>query len=402
MRRRDFVKGIAGSAIGWPLAVRAQQAERVRRIGVLMGYPDSEPEGQAYVVAFAQALQQLGWAQGSNLRIEIRWAPPGNTEALHRFAKELVALQPDLIISHSTPTTAALLEQTRSIPIVFVFVSDPLGSGFVANFPHPGGNVTGFIVMEPGIAGKWLELLKQIAPRVARVAILFNPTTAPYANYYLEPFKAAARSFAAQETIAPVRDGSELESVIAAQASEPNGGFVVMPDAFTDTYRKQIISLAARYDLPAVYPFRYWAKDGGLLSYGVDQIDNFRRAAVYADRILKGEKPGDLPASAEQVPTGDQLKDSESSWSNGISRLPASRRRGDRMRRREFITLLGGAAAVSWPLVVRAQQHDEVRHIGVLVNKAADDPEAQARDAASASEPSQDNLFGADIRQDCR
>ena len=152
--------------------------------------------------------------------------------------------------------------------------------------------------MEPGIAGKWLELLKQIAPRVDRVAILFNPTTAPYANYYLEPFKAAARSFAVKEIIAPVRDSNEVESMIAAQANEPNGGFVVMPDAFTDTYRKQIISLAARYDLPAVYPFRYWAKDGGLLSYGVDQIDNFRRAAVYADRILKGEKPADLPVQA--------------------------------------------------------------------------------------------------------
>jgi putative tryptophan/tyrosine transport system substrate-binding protein len=298
MRRRDFVKGIAGSAIGWPLPVRAQQVEGVRQIGVLMGYPDGDPEGQAYVAAFGEALQQLAWVPGSKVRIDTRWATPGDTEAPHRFAKELVALRPDLIISHSTPTTVALLEETRNIPIVFAFVSDPLGSGFVANFPHPGGNVTGFIVMEPGIAGKWLELLKQIVPRVARVAILFNPTTAPYANYYLEPFKAAARSFAVDETIAPVRDGSELESVIAAIASAPNGGFVVMPDSFTDTYRKQIISLAARYDLPAVYPFRYWAKDGGLLSYGVDQIDNFRRAAVYADRILKGEKPGDLPVQA--------------------------------------------------------------------------------------------------------
>jgi putative tryptophan/tyrosine transport system substrate-binding protein len=268
MRRREFITAV-GSAAVWPLAARAQ----VRRVGVLMGYPDSEPEGQAYVAAFDEALQQLGWVQGSKVQIETCWAPPGNTAALHRFAKELVALQPDLIISHSTPTTAALLEETRTIPIVFAFVSDPLGSGFVANFP-------------------------QIAPRVDRVAILFNPTTAPYANYYLEPFKAAARSFAVKEIIAPVRDSSEVEPMIAAQANEPNGGFVVMPDAFTDTYRKQIISLAARYDLPAVYPFRYWAKDGGLLSYGVDQIDNFRRAAVYADRILKGEKPADLPVQA--------------------------------------------------------------------------------------------------------
>src|SRR5215467_9489354 len=269
MRRRQFIKLFGGAAAAWPLAARAQQSERVRRIGILMGYPDSDSEGQAGVAAFQEGLQRLGWPLGDKVRIDTRWAPPGNTDILYRFAKELVTLQPDLILSHSTPTTAALLQETSTIPIVFAFVSDPLGSGFVANFPHPGANVTGFIVMEPGIAGKWLELLKQIAPRVARVAILFNPTTAPYANYYLEPFKAAARSFAVEETIAPVREGGELESVIAAQASKPNGGLVVMPDSFTDTYRKQIISLAARYDLPAVYPFRYWAKDGGLLSYGV-------------------------------------------------------------------------------------------------------------------------------------
>ena len=301
--RREFITLLGGAAAAWPLAARAQQSERARRIGVLMGYPDTDAEGQAGVAAFQNGLQQLGWSS-DKMRIDTRWAPPGNTEALHRFAKELVTLQPDLILSHSTPTTAALLQDTRSIPIVFAFVSDPLGSGFVTNFPHPGGNVTGFIVMEPGIAGKWLELLKQIAPRVARVAILFNPTTAPYANYYLEPFKAAARSFAVEETVALVRNSGELESVIAAHAREPNGGFVVMPDSFTDAHRVEIISLAARYALPAVYPFHYWAEDGGLLSYGVDQIDNFRRAAIYADRILKGEKAGDLPV---QTPSKFQL-----------------------------------------------------------------------------------------------
>lgn len=303
MRRREFIALIGSAATAWPLAARAQQSEQARRIGVLMGYPDTDAEGQAGVAAFQNGLQQLGWSS-DKMRIDTRWAPPGNTDALHRFAKELVTLQPDLILSHSTPTTAALLQDTRSIPIVFAFVSDPLGSGFVTNFPHPGGNVTGFIVMEPGIAGKWLELLKQIAPRVARVAILFNPTTAPYANYYLEPFKAAARSFAVEETVALVRNSGELESVIAAHAREPNGGFVVMPDSFTDAHRVEIISLAARHALPAVYPFHYWAEDGGLLSYGVDQIDNFRRAAIYADRILKGEKAGDLPV---QTPSKFQL-----------------------------------------------------------------------------------------------
>ncbi len=298
MRRRDFTKGIVGSAIAWPLAARAQQVERARRIGVLMGYPDPDPEGQAGVAAFQEGLRRLGWPLGDKVRVDTRWAPPGNAELLHRFAKELVTLQPDLILSHSTPTTAALLQETRTIPIVFAFVSDPLGSGFVASFPHPGGNVTGFIVMEPGIAGKWLELLKQIAPRIARVAIVFNPTTAPYANYYLAPFKAAARSFAVEETMAPVHNSGDLESVIAAQAREPNGGFIVMPDSFNDAHRAEIISMAARYVLPAVYPFHYWAEDGGLLSYGVDQIDNFQRAAIYADRILKGENAGDLPVQA--------------------------------------------------------------------------------------------------------
>ena len=188
-----------------------------------------------------------------------------------------------------------MLQQTRSIPIIFVFVTDPPGSGFVASFSHPGGNVTGFIVMEPGVAGKWLELLKEIAPRVSRVAFLFNPTTAPYADYFLKPFKAAAESLAVEAIAAPVRDTSELASVIGIHAREPNGGLIVMPDTFTETHITEITSLAASNRLPSVYPFRYWAELGGLLSYGVEQTDNFRRAATYADRILKGTKPSDLP-----------------------------------------------------------------------------------------------------------
>jgi putative tryptophan/tyrosine transport system substrate-binding protein len=297
MRRREFIV-LIGGAVAWPLAARAQQTDRVRRIGVLMGYPENDVEGQAFVAAFEERLQQIGWTPGRSVLIDARWAPPGNVEALQRFAKELVALQPDLILSNTTPTTATLLQQTRSIPIIFAFVSDPLGSGFVASFPHPGGNVTGFIVMEPGIAGKWLELLKEIAPRVARVALLFNPTTAPYAEYYLKPFNTAAASFAVEAIAAPVHDTSELASAIATLAREPNGGVIVMPDAFTDTHRAEIISLAGRNRLPAVYPFHYWAELGGLLSYGTEQIDNFRRAATYVDRILKGDKPADLPVQA--------------------------------------------------------------------------------------------------------
>jgi putative ABC transport system substrate-binding protein len=223
---------------------------------------------------------------------------------MRRFAKELVALQPDVILSNTTPTTTALLQQTLTIPIVFAIVADPVGSGFVASFARPGGNVTGFTFTEPTMAGKWLELLKEIAPRVVRIAMLFNPVSATYADYWLNPFRAAAPSFAVEAIAAPVRDTSELESVIAAQAREPNGGLIAMPDSFTDAHRVEITSLAARYRLPAVYPFRFFAEVGGLLSHGVDRTDNFRRAATYVDRILKGEKPADLPV---QTPTKYEL-----------------------------------------------------------------------------------------------
>jgi putative ABC transport system substrate-binding protein len=298
IRRRKFIVTLCGVAVAWPLAAHAQQPDRVRRIGVLMGYAESDLEAQAHIAAFREGLQKLGWTEGRNTRIDTRWATPGDAESMQRFAKELVALQPDLILSNTTPTTTALLQQTRTIPIVFAIVADPIGSGFVASFARPGGNVTGFIFTEPTMAGKWLELLKEIAPRVARVAMLFNPATATYAEYWLNPFKAAAASFAVEATAAPVRDRSELESVIAAQAREPNGGLIAMPDSFTDAHRVEITSLAARYRLPAVYPFRFFAEVGGLLSYGIDRTDNFRRAATYVDRILKGEKPAELPVQA--------------------------------------------------------------------------------------------------------
>jgi ABC-type uncharacterized transport system substrate-binding protein len=298
MKRRTFIMLLGGAAAAWPLAARAQQADRVRRIGVLMAASENDPERQGFVAAFREGLRKLGWTEGRDIWIDTRWATPDDAESIQRFAKELVALQPDLILSHTTPTTATLLQQTRTIPLIFTGVSDPIGSGFVASFPRPGGNVTGFIPMEPTMAGKWLELLKEIAPRVTRVAFLFNPATAPYAEYYLNSFQAAAASFAVEATAAPVRQTSELETVIAAQARAPNGGLVVMPDTFTSAHRAEIISLAARYRLPAVYPFRFFAEVGGLLSYGSDLIDNFRRAASYADRILKGDKPSELPVQA--------------------------------------------------------------------------------------------------------
>ena len=296
MKRREFL-GVLGGAASWPLAARAQQSDRARRIGVLMGYAESDKEAQAWVAAFREGLQKLGWAEGHNFRIDIRWAT-SDPEAVQRLAKELVALQPDVILSPTTPTTAALLQQTRTIPIIFAIVSDPVGSGFVASFAKPGSNVTGFIILEPTLAGKWLALLKEIAPRIARVALLFNPVTAPYAEYYLNPFKAAAASFAVEAIVAPVHDTSELDSAVGVQAREPNGALIVIPDSFMTTHRAEITSLAARHRLPAVYPFRHYTEIGGLLSYGNDQRDNFRRAATYADRILKGEKPSELPVQA--------------------------------------------------------------------------------------------------------
>ena len=296
--RRYFVSCLGGAAAAWPLAARAQQPERMRRIGVLMGFPESDSKAQTSYAAFRDGLQKLGWTEGRNTRIEARWAAPGDTQSMQRFAKELIALQLDIILSNTTPTTTALLQETRTIPIVFVIVGDPIGSGFVASFPRPGGNVTGFNVSEPTQSGKWVELLKDVAPHVVRVAMLFNPASATYADYWLKPFKAAAAAFAVDAIAAPVRDGSELDSVISAQAREPNSGLIAMPDSFTDAHRIEITSLAARYRLPTVYPYRFFAEVGGLLSYGVDQIDNWRRAAGYVDRILKGEKPADLPVQA--------------------------------------------------------------------------------------------------------
>jgi putative tryptophan/tyrosine transport system substrate-binding protein len=303
IRRREFMVALGGAAAAWPLAARAQQGDRMRRIGVLMGYAESDREGQANFAALQGGLQKLGWTEGRKIRVDARWAS-ADAALVRRFAKELVALQPDLIVTQNTPITAAVLQQTRTIPIIFANVSDPVGSGFVAGLPRPGGNVTGFIDMEGSIAGKWLELLKEIAPRVTRVAFLFNPATAPFFEYYLNPFKAAAVSFVVEAIAAPVRDASELESVVAAHAREPNSGLIVTPEAFMNVHRAEVTSLAARYHLPAVYPRRFFAELGGLLSYGNDQSDNFQRTATYVDEILKGAKPSELPV---QVPVKFEL-----------------------------------------------------------------------------------------------
>jgi putative tryptophan/tyrosine transport system substrate-binding protein len=298
MRRRDFIKVIGGTVV-WPLAARAQQPIGMRRVGMLMAYAETDMEGQSFVATFSEALAKLGWAEGRSIQIDVRWAPASsNAESRLRFAQDLIALHPDLIVSHGTPNTETLHQQTRTVPVVFVNVSDPIGSGFVASFPRPGGNITGFITMEPTMAGKWVELLKEIAPHVTNCTLLFNPATAPYAHYFVGPFNDAAAALAVKGAIAKVRDAGELETAITTLARERNGGLVVMPDTFMTLHRAKITALANQHTLPTVYPFRFYATSGGLLSYGNDSNDSFRRAAGYADRILKGEKPSELPVQA--------------------------------------------------------------------------------------------------------
>lgn len=296
MRRREFILG--GTAAMWALAARAQQSDRVRRIGVLMAHHESDPEFKNYLDAFRQGLQKLGWIEGRNIQIDTRWGALDDAEMRQRSAKELIALRPDIILTQNTPPTASMLQQTRTIPVIFVIVADPVGSGFVGSLARPGANATGFTIMEPTITGKWLELLKEIAPRVNRAAFMFNPATAPYVKIYLNTFQAAAASYNVEMILAPVHDKADLDTVIATEARKPNGGLVVIPDGFLNVHRAEIISLAARYGLPVVYPWRFFPEQGGLLSYGSEMRDEFRLAASYVDRILKGEKPGDLPVQA--------------------------------------------------------------------------------------------------------
>jgi putative tryptophan/tyrosine transport system substrate-binding protein len=297
MRRREFITLLSGAA-SWPFAVHAQQNDRMRRIGVLMAHPESDPEFQQYADTFREGLRKLGWIEGRNVSFDFRWGALDDADIRTRSAKELVRLQPDLILTQNTPPTASMLQQTRSIPVIFVIVADPVGSGFVQSLSRPGGNATGFTIMEPTIAGRWVQLLREIAPHVTRAALLFNPATAPYAEIYIRPFKGAANSFSLEAISTPVHDEAELESVIAAEARAPNSGLVVIPDGFLNVHRKIIVSLTARHKLPAIYPWPFFPEIGGLLSYGSEQRDEFRLAAAYADRILKGEKPADLPVQA--------------------------------------------------------------------------------------------------------
>ena len=295
MKRRQFIT-LLGATIAWPLAARAQQTKRMRRIGVLMGLVANDPEAQSRVVAFENGLRELGWVKGRNLSIEYRWAGDGNV--LRDHAAELLAMAPDLILANSTPVTAALREQSRAVPIVFTQVTDPVGQGLVPNLAHPGGNITGVTSFEFSIGTKWLEVLKQTAPRVTRVALVFNPESAPYADLFLRPVEAAAPSFSVAPIGAAVRDPTDVDRVFDVLARQPNGGLMVLPDISMTNYREAIVALAARHRMPAVYPARYFATSGGLMSYGTDVAEVFRRAAGYVDRILKGTSPGELPIQA--------------------------------------------------------------------------------------------------------
>ena len=303
MRRREFITLLGGFAATWPVAAGAQQLDRVRRIRVLIGQAESDREAQSSIAAFREELRKLGWTEGRNIEIDTRWAT-GDVESMKRFAKEFVALQPDLIVTISTPATAAMLQQTTTISILFVLVADPVGSGFVTNLSRPGGNVTGFTPIVGSLGGKWVELLKEIAPRVTKVILLFNPPTATFVGGYLNPFKAAAAARDMEALVAPVHDMPEVELLLTTQAREPNSGLVVLPDAFTVSHSAEITSVAARFRVPAVYWSRSSTELGGLISYGPYIVDEFRRAASYADRILKGEKPTDLPV---QAPTKYEL-----------------------------------------------------------------------------------------------
>jgi len=298
MQRREFIAGLGSAVAAWPLAARAQQGDRVRRIGVLVPFDENDPVFKARFSALIQALADLGWTVGRNLRIDLRGAG-GDINRIRALAQELVGLQPDIILTSASPTTAALQRETRTIPIVMVAVGDPVGSGLVAGLNRPGGNITGFGLYEASMVGKWLELLSEIAPGLKRAAAMFNPDTFPV-SLYVPSLETAARSLKIVPIIAPVHGDVEIETAINALGREPRGGLVVMPDIFMGVHRALIISAAARNNVPAVYNDSGFARDGGLLSYGPDLEDSLPRAATYVDRILRGAKPADLPV---QFPT---------------------------------------------------------------------------------------------------
>jgi putative ABC transport system substrate-binding protein len=300
MNRREVIT-LLGAAAAWPLAARAQQADRLRRIGVLMGYGETDTETQARIAALKQKLDELGWREGRNLRIDYRFV--ADAERMRSGAADLVRLAPDAIVCSPGQVMLVLKEQTRTIPIVFANVPDPVGIGLVPSLAHPGGNITGFTSIEPTLAGKWLEALKEVAPYVTRMAVIYNPEN-PAWRERLRVIQAVAPSLVAELSPVGVVNTAEIERALTGFARQPNGGVIVLPSLFMQAHRKTVIALAAKHRMPAIYPFRYFAADGGLISYGIDTLDQFRGAASYVDRILKGEKPADLPV---QAPTKYEL-----------------------------------------------------------------------------------------------
>jgi putative ABC transport system substrate-binding protein len=300
MNRRDFITLLGGTAAAWPLAARAQQ---MRRVAALMGSAADDPLAPERTAAIQKRLEQLGWKIGGNLQIDYRY-PGSNAERLRTEAAELIKLQPDVIFADSTPARAAAQEATRTIPIVFAGVSDPIEQGFVTSFAHPGGNITGFTNYEFSIAGKWIELLQQFSPELTHVGFLFSPEAASYSKFYFAPMEGAAPLLGVTVSALPVKSDAEIEPALASIARQPNGGFVIAPDGFLLPHRKEVVALAARHRLPAVYPYREWIEAGGLMCYALIFLERYRGAAAYVDRILKGAKPGDLPI---QLPTKFEL-----------------------------------------------------------------------------------------------
>jgi putative ABC transport system substrate-binding protein len=302
IRRRQFISALGGTALAWPFAARAQQSDRVRRIGVLVPQAESDPEQRSWITAFATRLRELGWTQGKNLQIDYRWAG-GDPTRMPTLAKELIEQQPDVLLA-ATPTAAVAARQyTLAIPIVFTQVVDPVAFGLVTNLARPEGNITGFTVFEFAIGGKWVQLLKECAPSVTRAAIFFDPSSTPWPQY-VRAIETAARSLGVQLIPFPVQSDAEIERAFAEFITKPSGAIIAIPSGSVLLHREKIIALAARHRLPAMYPYRLFVVEGGLMSYGTDLLDQYRQAASYVDRILKGEKPADLPV---QLPTKYQL-----------------------------------------------------------------------------------------------
>ena len=302
MRRREFIT-LLSSAAAWPFAARAQQTERMRRVSILMAYVESDPDAQQWTKAFSESLQELGWINGRNIQLDFHWAGP-SPDQVRADAAEMVRLNPDVLMAAATPSVVALQHETRSIPIVFVNVADPVGQGVIATFAKPGGNTTGFGAFEFSIAGKWVQAIKEIAPSVIQIGVIFNPETAPYYRSFLPFIETASRQLGVKQIVMPIHDSNRIEDTLEQLAKESNTGVVVIPAALFTNAKEVIVTTTARLRLPTIYPYSFFAQNGGLLSYGFDVRDMFQRAAAYVVRILKGAKPADLPA---QQPTKFEL-----------------------------------------------------------------------------------------------